>query len=297
MKNKLTTLVLSVATCSLVSLAQDASPPAGGAAPPKPAAAAQPAAAKAEPSTPARPDEVVPLIVIDEVPLPDAIRNLARQAGLNFLFDQRITATNQPNISLRLENVMAQEALNAVLDNYNLSLAKDTKSKIARITIKDPKAEDPLVTKVLQLKYSDPTNLVEVLKPTLSPRSRVLADPRTGQLIVTTTEKEVDNLVNLIAKLDTQTKQVLIEAHIYETAKNPTSIKGIDWSGTLEAQNFTFGNNAIMPTPAVDPTPTVITPGGTVVPGTPGSPASPNSILSMPRVLANTARGSMVRAA
>src|SRR5712692_6478772 len=210
------------------------------------AQAAAPAAdqpkADAAPAPPANPNEPVPLIVIDEVPLTDAIRNLARQSNLNFQFDPRITSTNQPNVSIRFENVTAQEALTAVLDNYNLAMVKDPKAKIARITVKDPKAEDPLVSKIIQLKYSDPSNMVSVVKSTLSARSLVVPDQRTSQLIVTTTEKELDGLMNLVDKLDTATRQVLIEAKLLETSKNPQSMKGIDWTGTFGAQRFTFGN-------------------------------------------------------
>src|SRR4029434_9024625 len=107
--------------------------PAAGAPATQPDAAAVPAAPRG--------DEIVPLIVIDDVPLTDAVRNLARQSSLNFQFDPRISSTNQPNVSIRFENVSAQEALTAVLDNYNLKLDRDPKAKIARITIKDPKAE------------------------------------------------------------------------------------------------------------------------------------------------------------
>jgi type II secretory pathway component GspD/PulD (secretin) len=196
-------------------------------------------------------DEAVPLIVIDDVPLTDAIRNLARQSNLNFQFDPRVTASNQPNVSIRFENVSAQEALNAVLENYGLALIKEPKSKIARVTIKDPKAEDPLISRIVQLKYSDPSNLVGIVKTTLSPRSTVVADARTSQLIISTTEKELDAVLPLIDKLDTSTKQVLIEAKLLETSKNPTTIKGIDWSGTLEKQKFSFGNN-LQDKPVVD---------------------------------------------
>ena len=216
------------------------------------AQAAAPAAdqpkADAAPAPP-NANEPVPLIVIDEVPLTDAIRNLARQSNLNIQFDPRITSTNQPNVSIRFENVTAQEALTAVLDNYNLALVKDPKAKIARITIKDPKAEDPLVSRTIQLKYSEPTNMVTLVKPTLSARSQVIPDARTSQLIVTTTEKELDGLMNLVEKLDTATRQVLIEAKLLETSKNPQSVKGIDWTGTLQAQQFNFGNGFFNPTP------------------------------------------------
>ena len=206
-------------------------------------AARETAPAQAAGSTGSKADETVPLIVIDDVPLTDAIRNLARQSALNFQFDPRVTTSNQPNVSIRFENVSAQEALLAVLDNYSLLLVKDSRSKIARVTIKDPKAEDPLVAKIVQLRYSEPTNLVTIVKSTLSSRSTVVADARTSQLIINTTEKEVDAVLNLIKTLDAPTKQVLIEAKLIETSKAPSSIKGIDWSGTLSAQQFAFGNN------------------------------------------------------
>ena len=206
-------------------------------------AARETAPAQPTGSTGSKADETVPLIVIDDVPLTDAIRNLARQSALNFQFDPRVTTSNQPNVSIRFENVSAQEALLAVLDNYSLLLVKDSRSKIARVTIKDPKAEDPLVAKIVQLRYSEPTNLVTIVKSTLSGRSTVVADARTSQLIINTTEKEVDAVLNLIKTLDAPTKQVLIEAKLIETSKAPSSIKGIDWSGTLSAQQFAFGNN------------------------------------------------------
>ncbi len=283
MKNKLTAILLGLATSSLVSLAQDnnapttpppATPPeaapanlvdvgaptapvAPDAAPaetPAAAPAEAPAAAPAE--TPAaapavagtnapgmKAEEVVPLIVIDDVPLTDAVRNLARQSNLNFQFDPRVTASNQPNVSIRFENVTASEALQAVLENYSLQLVKDSKSRVARVTVKDPKAEEPLVSKIVQLRYSDATNMVSIIKPALSTRSSIIADTRTSQLILTTTEKEMENTLNLINKLDTATRQVLIEARLLETSRNPSTVKGIDWAGTVEAQQVNFGNN------------------------------------------------------
>ncbi|MEY2409953.1 MAG: ral secretion pathway protein [Verrucomicrobiota bacterium] len=207
----------------------------------KPAGGVVPDAATPAP----KPDEPVPLIVIDDVPLTDAIRNLARQSNLNFQFDPKIGASNQPNVSIRFENVSAAEALAAVLDNYNLSIVRDSKSKIARITVKDPKAEEPLISKIVQLKYSDPSNLVSIVKQTLSLRSAVIADPRTANLIISTTEKEMDAAVSLITKLDLPTKQVLIEARLLETSHSPSTVKGIDWSGTFENQHVVAGNNVV----------------------------------------------------
>jgi len=217
-------------------------PKAAPPATPASGATAAPAPADAKEVSPPS-SELVPLIVIDDVPLLDAVKNLARQANLNFQFDPRVhSMSNQPSVTVRFENVTAEDALAAVLDNYGLALQHDTKRRISRITIKDAKVEEPLVSKVMQLKYTSPTNMVTLLKSTLSPRSQVLPDVRTSQIIVITTEREMAGVEELLVKLDTPTKQILIEAQMWETAKNPQSIKGIDWSGTLEAQRVTFGN-------------------------------------------------------
>src|SRR5450759_3085723 len=72
---------------------------------------------------------IIPLIVMDEVPLTDAIKNLARQAGLNYMLDPKIgfgqigtdgKATAQPSVSIRWEKITAEQALAALLNNYGL---------------------------------------------------------------------------------------------------------------------------------------------------------------------------------
>ncbi len=209
-------------------------------------------------STGRDPNAVIPLIVMDEVPLTDAIKNLARQAGLNYMLDPKINygglgpdgrPVPQPMVSLRWENLTPDQALGAVLNNYNLVILDDPKTHTARITIKDPAAPDPLVTKIIQLKYAYATNLVGNVQAVLQDRrSKVIADGRTSQLVVVATEKELVGVDELVARLDTPTKQVLIEARLIETSKNPTTAKGIDWTGTLQAQHFSFGNGQTLGT-------------------------------------------------
>ena len=250
---------------------------------------------------------VVPLLVIEDAPLPDAIKQLARSAGLNYMLDPKITAPTeagprqQPMVSLRWENLTAEQALTAVLATYNLTMIEDPKSKIVRITIKDPAAPDPLTTKIIQLKYSDPTNMVLNVQGVLQDkRSKVLADPRTSQLVLVATEKEIPIVDELIARLDTQTKEVLIEAKLVELSKNPSTSKGIDWSGTLANQHVSFGNGSgyfttpAAGTPAIAPTVTTV---GTNVFTTSGSPATPpqlgllNGIVGSPGLMVNTKSG------
>jgi hypothetical protein len=90
---------------------------------------------------------VIPLIVMDDVPMQDAIRNLAKQMGSSYSIDPKVIASwtelpsspstrpftwfrdclagrgrpAPPRVSIRFENVTAFQALEAILSNYGLT--------------------------------------------------------------------------------------------------------------------------------------------------------------------------------
>ncbi len=251
MKAKLAIVTLVGLTACTLALAQ--TEPAA----PEPTVETAPAAPElvtetATPAATSSPGAVIPLIQFQDVPLTTAIDNLARQAGINYILDPKVgygqpdergQIKTQPNITIRWENLTAEQALNALITTYGLQIVTDSKTGIARVTVKDPAAAEPLKTEVIQLKFASPSNAVLAATTVLTDkRSKVIADIRTSQLVVSATEKEHEEVQKLIERLDTQTKQVLIEAKILETTLSPRSNKGVDWSGTLANQNFTFGN-------------------------------------------------------
>jgi type II secretory pathway component GspD/PulD (secretin) len=236
------------------------------------------------PAPPAAKPPGIPLIQFSDVPLTTAIENLARQAGINYMLDPKIAygqpdASGQvkaePTLSIRWENITAESALLALLDNYGLQLIYDPQTHIGRITIKDPSAPPPLVTRVLQLKYAGVTNMETAVESALTDkRSKVIADVRTSQLVIVATQPEQEAVDILTTRLDTPTKQVLIETKLVDISSSPTSQKGIDWTGTLQAQHVKFGNTS---TYIVQPTLT--------------TPGVPTGVLGVPGVIADTQQG------
>ena len=112
--------------------------------------------------------------------------------------------------------------------------------------MKDPLAPPLLITRVVQLQYASVSNMTEAVQSVLGDkRSRVIADARTSQLLVVATEPEQQSVDTLIAQLDKQTKQVLIETKLIEISSTPSSKRGVDWTSTLSAQNVTFGNGSL----------------------------------------------------
>jgi len=88
-------------------------------------------------------DEVIPRIAIVDVPLPDAIRNLARQAEFNFIFDPRVPGSEfgpgrfalKPSVTIRLTNASAQTALDALLKEPKLVMVTNPATSVARIAL------------------------------------------------------------------------------------------------------------------------------------------------------------------
>ena len=101
--------------------------------PPGPVRPARPAAL-----TRRRPAAAELPIQFQDVPITTAIESLARLAGINYLLDPKIgygqpDATGEikpePTLSIRWEHVTAEQALEALLDNYGLQLVENPKTE------------------------------------------------------------------------------------------------------------------------------------------------------------------------
>jgi hypothetical protein len=79
-------------------------------------------------------DEVEELLVFDEVPLMEAIRELARKAKMNYILDVHVAEQDYPPVSIRLEHVTAGQAIEVLLHKNQLRVKKDPKVDIYLIT-------------------------------------------------------------------------------------------------------------------------------------------------------------------
>ena len=86
--------------------------------------------------------EAIPMIQMDNVPLKDAIRNLARQTGKNYILDPGLCGPwvgpdgkpgREPSLTVRWENLSAEEALGRVLKEHGLVMVDNPETSIARI--------------------------------------------------------------------------------------------------------------------------------------------------------------------
>ncbi|HET8562990.1 MAG TPA: type IV pilus secretin PilQ [Candidatus Binatia bacterium] len=71
-------------------------------------------------------------------------------------------------------------------------------------------------------------DLLEMVKAVLTPRGKIEADQRTNTLIVRDIKKGIEDVQNLVSRLDTRTAQVLIESNLIETTPTFSRALGVE---------------------------------------------------------------------
>lgn len=187
---------------------------------------------------------------VKNIAVTDLLKMIADASGFNIILGEDVNTV--PPITLSLTNIPWDQALDTVLElsklvatkNGNILIIK-TLDKAAKETKERLDAEklleeqEPLVTKVFPISYSEITKLNEILNDYLTPeKGRISIDERTNNLIVKDTVEVIERIKRIIEVLDTQTPQVLIESKIVEVTENYSRSIGLN-SGFTVGYNLT----------------------------------------------------------
>lgn len=211
---------------------------------------------------------------------------LADENNLNLVASDAITG----NITLQLQDVPWDQALNLVLQSRNLDkrlvgnvLYVAPANEIAAQeqqaldASRQAQALAPLQTEYIQVNYADAANILMLLtgSPTgsgaasapaadpaapaapgvpaesgatgvLSSRGSATVDARTNIIIIRDVAEKLDEVRELLSKLDVPVRQVLIEARIVNVSTDFGRDLGIRWGGagrTDSSDGFRYGGN------------------------------------------------------
>jgi type IV pilus assembly protein PilQ len=152
---------------------------------------------------------------------------LADTSGQNMV----ISDTVQGNVTLRLQNVPWDQALDIVMQTKGLDMRQQgnvilvapaaeiaAREKELASAKKDLSAVAPLRSEFLQVNYAKASDLAELIKgkgnSLMSERGSVTVDNRTNTLLLQDTAENLADIRRLVATLDIAIRQVLIEARI-----------------------------------------------------------------------------------
>ena len=168
------------------------------------------------------------LISIDfpDTSLSTVISVLSLKTGYKFITDSELA---KKRIVLSLKEVTAEEALNALMDTYNLYYVREGETNIYVIKSK----LDTVVTtvsKVFFLNFPTAKDLEPVLKIKLSKNGTISSDEKSNAIIVNDTASNIDEIDQLIKTLDIPPLQVLLEAKIIDVKIDNALKFGFDYT-------------------------------------------------------------------
>ena len=169
--------------------------------------------------------------------------------------------TVQGNITLRLQNVPWDQALDLVLKTKGLD-----KRKVGNVLLVAPADEiaarerqelesqkqiaelAPLRRELIQVNYAKASDMAKLFQSVTSAeggadeRGSITVDDRTNSIIAYQTQERLDELRRIVAQLDIPVRQVMVEARIVEANVDYDKALGVEWRGvSLGDNNFVVG--------------------------------------------------------
>lgn len=169
----------------------------------------------------------------------DVIGFVSEESGANIVISDSVTGA----ISLKIRKVPWDQALVSIMRTKNLGYVRQ--GNVIRIsTMKDLREESetardillaqqelaPVKVKVIPLNYAIAEELEKQVRNFLSKDGKVAFDLRSNSLLVTDREEILEKISRLVAALDVQPNQVLIEGKIVEAVESFLSQVGVSWN-------------------------------------------------------------------
>ncbi len=163
------------------------------------------------------------------------------------------------SVTLRLQDVPWDQALDIILQAKGLGMKKNgnvlwiapkdeivAREKLDFEALNTVRTLEPLRTQSFQMSYVKATEIAEQLRSggggaggqgaaqqrMLSERGSVIVEPRTNQLFVTDIPSRLEQVQELLTKIDIPVRQVLIEARIVEADENFNKSIGVRLGGS-----------------------------------------------------------------
>lgn len=177
-----------------------------------------------------------------------SFQNIAVREALNVIADftnlnMVISDSVSGNLTLRLKDVPWDQALQIILDSRGLDMRKNgnviqvapreelaAKEKLNLAASQEIFDLEPLHTESYKLSYSKGKEIVALLQSSaqrmLSKRGSAVEDARTNTVFVQDTPSRLEEVRNLIKKVDVAVRQVMIEARFVEASDSFTRTVG-----------------------------------------------------------------------
>ncbi len=183
------------------------------------------------------------------IPLRDLLYVFADITGFNMVVSSAVTG----NVTLRLNDVPWDQALEMIMQQYGLAKVKDgnvvqidTVANFVKMNDEKAKARqaandvEPIVSETFRINYQKPADVLKKLTDAkyVSTRGKAIVDEHTRQIFISETPSNLDLIRDFLRKVDVQNRQVVIEAKYVAASENFGQELGVKLAFTNNKQTY-----------------------------------------------------------
>ena len=169
----------------------------------------------------ARTDVFAVSVEAQEVPVRTVVEGLARSGGINLIVDDTV----QGMLTLHLDNVTIEEALQAIADSQDLLY--ETRGPVRMMTAGRKNGNNKIL-QAFPLKYISPSEAKEAVQA-LVPSSEISCQAVTNSLITGVTPRQADAIQSLLHRIDIPPRQVTVEVEVAALNRDAMKELGVSW--------------------------------------------------------------------
>jgi type IV pilus assembly protein PilQ len=181
---------------------------------------------------------VIKSLSLTKADIKSVLMYLSSYGGANIVASPSV----EGNVTIHLSNVTWEEALEIILQTYNLvGIESENYIRVVKATDyymeksaeekhnQEQEATVPLATKIVGVKYNVASQMKTAVKGMLSTRGTVDIDERTNSLILRDLPENLAKADEMIQILDKETQQIKISAQLLEVESGLLREIGVDW--------------------------------------------------------------------
>ena len=197
---------------------------------------------EAEAEAPVMEDGKISLTLRD-VTIAEVMEMLSRAGEVNILLSDEV----EGNVSVNLFDMSIDRAIRSIATSAGYAVERRAGSYfiVDREQAGKSHAGGPTDVRSYKVQYSDPEVVADVIEKHLSTYGQVTTLPDRRMLIIEETPHFHNKLKSLLAKLDLQPKQILIEARILEVGLKDSESYGLDWTRIFEGGDAIVGTQGL----------------------------------------------------
>lgn len=160
-------------------------------------------------------------IHVQDVPVRVVLEGLARSNGFNVIVDDTVQGT----LTMHLDNVSAEEALDAILQSQQLYCKQTGSLRTITAGRKDGQGKSYYTW---HLQYAAADDVADAARALIE-EDRVRSYPDTNTLVVSGSWQDGEAVGALVRQLDQPAKQVQLEAVVLSADRNALKQAGVEW--------------------------------------------------------------------